>query len=482
MKKRLPEIILGVLIFIYIVYFSFASIARHNAYYTNYYDLAIMDQTVYNTFKGRFLELTDPEGVNNIKRMAIHNDFFLALLAPFYYIYQGPETLLLIQTIIIAFGALGLYLLGNRVLKNKWISILFAFTYLMFVPLQRANLFDFHAVSVAPTFLIFMFYFGMTKWYFWSFIFALLAISTKEQVALSCAMYGLYLIFPNFRKNQDRKQAIFGASLIFLSILWVSVIYFLIIPTFGKNGSHFAMYRYSHLGSSTPDIIINVLFRPFDTLGFLFVIDTARYFWFLYGPTLFLSFLSPSIAIIPIFDFAINLLSNDGNMKNIIFQYTSVITPFVFISAIFGFAKIREKLPQISIKIISYLIIISTVGFSLVKGPLPWSQEADGYYPTYLAEDVLKIDKWRQELKDENLVLSTTPSLSSHFSHRKILYVFDERFEGSDYIVITLSDILTRRYPYDEKIDIAYLALQKSKLFERIYKFNDLEVYKKIKL
>lgn len=481
MKKRLPEIILGVLIFVYIVYFSLASIARHNAYYTNYYDLAIMDQTVYNTFKGRFLELTDPEGVNNIKRMAIHNDFFLALLAPFYFIYQGPETLLVIQTIIIAFGALGLYLLGNRVLKNKWISILFAFAYLMFVPLQRANLFDFHAVSVVPTFLIFMFYFGMTKRYFWSFVFALLAISTKEQVALSCAMYGLYLVYSNIHKNHDHKQTIFGLSMILLGIIWVSVIYFLIIPTFGKDGSHFAMYRYSHLGDSTLDIIKNVLFRPFDTLGFLFVIDTARYFWFLYGPTLFLSFLSPSIAIIPIFDFAINLLSNDGNMKNIIFQYTSVITPFVFISAIFGFVKIRDKFTRINSKILGAWIAISVISFSLVKSPLPWSQEADGHQSSYSIEDVSRINKWRQTLSDENLIVSTTPSLSSHFSHRKTLYVFDERFEGSDYIVITVSDILTRRYPYDEKIDTIYLALQKSKLFERIYKVGDLEVYKKIK-
>jgi uncharacterized membrane protein len=454
---------------------------KYEAFYANYYDLGIMDQTVYNTFRGRFLELTDPEGINNIKRMAIHNDFFLAFLAPFYFIYQGPETLLVIQSIIIAFGALGLYLISIRLIKNKWLSLLFAFSYLMFVPLQRANLFDFHAVSVVPTFLIFMFYFGATKKYFWSFVFALLAMSTKEQVALTCAMYGIYMAIPYFHKGNDKKQTLFGIAMMILGVLWVAVIYFLIIPTYGKNGSHFAMFRYSHLGSTPAEIIKNVITQPIKTIGYLFDTDSLRYFWFLYGPTLFLSFLTPCIAIIPIFDFAINLLSNDPNMKNIIFQYTSVITPFVFISAIYGFVKIKDKFPKININYLGSLILISVLLFSWVKSPLPWSMEAEVIQFLYPVENIKGINEWVQKLSDENLVISTTAPLAPHFTHHKTIYIFDNRFEKSDYIVIAKSDIVGHRYPYDTNIDVIYLALQKSKLFEKIYAVGDLEVYKKIK-
>ena len=482
MKKWLPEIILGLLILFYIGFFSYLSVVRYQAFYASYYDMGIMDQTVYNTFKGRFLQLTDPEGLTNINRMTIHTDLFLALLAPFYYIYSGPETLLIIQTIIIAFGAWGLYLLGIRIIKNKWLALLFAFAYLMFTPLQRANLYDFHAISMVPTFLIFMFYFGETKRYLWSFVFAILAVLTKEEVGLTCAMYGLYTSMTSyFSVKRDFKQIKFGAIMTVFRALWIAVIYFYIIPLFGKNGAHFAMSRYSQFGTTPVNIVKNILFQPFNTLNFILDIDTLRYFWFLYGPTLFLSFLTPQIAFIPIFDFAINILSNDPNMKNIIYQYTSAITPFVFISAIYGFAKLRQKFKNINLNVVGIAILVAVMLFSMVKSPLPYSQEAELHPFLYPAANIKEINEWANKLVDDSLIISTTPRLAAHFTHHKVFYVFDERFNKSDYIVIAKSDITQRQYPYDSGIDADYLALQKSKLFERIYNVGNLEVYKKIK-
>lgn len=475
MKKRLPEIILGILIILYIGFFSYLSIMRYTSYYASYYDMGIMNQTVYNTFQGRFLELTDPEGLANIKRMTIHSDLFLALLAPFYMIYTGSETLLIIQAIIIALGAWGLYLLGLKKLHSKWLALTISFAYLMFVPLQRANLFDFHAVSVVPTFLIFMFYFGETKKYFWSFVFAFLAMLTKEQVALTTAVYGIYILIS---KREDRK---FGLSMLVGSLLWVVLIVFVVIPFFGKNASHFAMYRYSHLGSSAIDIVKNVLFHPFATLSLVFDGDTFRYFWFMYGPTLFLSFLAPWIAFIPIFDFAINLLSNDPNMKNIIFQYTSVITPFVFISAIYGLNIIIHKFKNFAGIFLAFLILASTLLFSIFKGPLPYSYEADLYPILYPAQNIPEMNLWEEKLKDENIVVSATPRVATHFSSRKTIFIFDERYGRSDYIVIARSEIEQKIYPYDAKIDSIYKTLQKDERFEKIYAIGNLEVYKRIK-
>ena len=106
------KIILWMLVLLYIGYFSYFTILRYRTLYSSYFDLGIMHQTVYNTYQSikkldisRFLELTNPYGSDQIKRMAIHNDILLAFLAPFYFIYSGPETLLVIQTIILALGA-----------------------------------------------------------------------------------------------------------------------------------------------------------------------------------------------------------------------------------------------------------------------------------------------------------------------------------------------------------------------------------------
>ena len=100
-KQHKFELLLGLFIIIYIAWFSFFTLHRFNSLHANYYDLGIMDQTVYNTSRGRILELTDPEGSATIKRMAIHNDILLAGLAPLYILHSGPETILVTQTIVL---------------------------------------------------------------------------------------------------------------------------------------------------------------------------------------------------------------------------------------------------------------------------------------------------------------------------------------------------------------------------------------------
>ncbi|PIQ72034.1 hypothetical protein COV87_00085, partial [Candidatus Roizmanbacteria bacterium CG11_big_fil_rev_8_21_14_0_20_37_16] len=176
LKKYWQEILLGFITLSYIVYFSLFSILRYRTLYAHYFDLGIMHQTVYNTFMSlktgdftRFLELTNPHGFDQVKRMAIHNDIFLAFLAPLYFVYSGPETLLILQTVVIALGAIAVYgiskIVFNKTHNVRLISLFFSFAYLMYPPLQRMNQFDFHAVALATPLLLFMFYCYLNKRY-----------------------------------------------------------------------------------------------------------------------------------------------------------------------------------------------------------------------------------------------------------------------------------------------------------------------------
>src|SRR3990167_5113324 len=200
-KNHRYQILLWTSILAYIFFFSYFSILRYKTLYASYYDLGIMHQTVHNTYSSiktgdwsRFLELTNPMGADQIKRMAIHNDILLALLSVFYFIYSGPEMLLIIQSIVIALGALAIYKISLNVFKINLLSLIFSISYLFYFPLQRANIFDFHAVTLATTFLLFMFCFWLVNKYFLSFIFFILGIFTKEQVALTTLFFGLYIL------------------------------------------------------------------------------------------------------------------------------------------------------------------------------------------------------------------------------------------------------------------------------------------------
>ena len=179
-RRHKAKFILFILIATYIVIFSYLSIKRFITLNSHYYDLGIMNQVVYNTSKGHFLEMTDQQLKKNINRMAVHFDPILALFAPLYYIYKGPETLLVSQSIIVGLGALAVFLIANKVLKKDWMSLFFAAVYLFYFPVERANLFDFHAVVLATTFFLFAIYFLITKKNLWYFVFIFLALLTKK--------------------------------------------------------------------------------------------------------------------------------------------------------------------------------------------------------------------------------------------------------------------------------------------------------------
>ncbi len=477
-NKNWHEILLALIISIYIIWFSYFSVLRHNSGYTAFYDLGIMDQVVYNSSQGRFLELTSLTGTENINRLGIHSDILLLFLSPFYWIYKGPETLLVIQSIVLGLGGLGIYLLSKKVLKNKNISLVFAFSYLMYVPMQRANIFDFHAVTLATSLLIFMFYFDYLEKYWLGFLFLILSIFSKEQVAFTTFFYGAYLFYRNFKEKKDLKYPIFISL---FSLVWVFSSFKFIIPFFAKDGVHFAMSRFDQYGFSPKGIIIGILSKPDMIIGQLTSYDGLRYFWFLFAPLLFIPFLSPFIAFLPIADFGINLLSNDPNMRNIIFHYTSVINPFVFIGGIFGLKTIISKYKKFPINFLCGVLVVVTIIFSVVKSPLPYSFEKEIHPFLYPALNIKTINSWKEKLNNENIVVSATPRVAPHLTQRKKFFIFDKRYFYSDYIVIQIGEVNSMIYPYTEETLATYNLLRNDKNFEKIYTDGALEVYKKLR-
>ncbi len=173
-EKKIAYILVWTGIMIFSIYFSVFTILRYQRLVASYYDLGIMHQTVYNSYRAiqtldfsRFLEMTNPHGFEQVKRMAVHNDIFLALLVPFYFIYDGPATLLILQSVIVAMGAYAVFMLTLLVFEKQnskyRVGVFFAFLYLFYPPLQRAVIYEFHAVTLSTAFLLFMYYFWVIR-------------------------------------------------------------------------------------------------------------------------------------------------------------------------------------------------------------------------------------------------------------------------------------------------------------------------------
>lgn len=424
------ESILFVLFLIYTAYFSVTSFLRYDNFYTGRFDLGNMAQTVWNTSHGRIFVLTNPNGTDPISRLAFHADFILILLAPFYFIWSNPKILLLIQAIIVGAGSFFVFFIAKDILKNKNLALAFSFAFLINPGIERANLYDFHPVTLAIFFLLGTCYFYLKKRYLYFSIFAILAAITKEEIWLITALFGIFIfLFP--------KKRILGSTVFLISVsIFAGLIWYAIPQALGSQ--HFALSYYSEFGDSPMQIIKTVIFSPQKTIGTILAPERLNYINQLFLPVGFLSLLAPIFLIFAIPDLLINLLSNNPQLHQIYYQYTAPINPFVFITAIMGVAILKKatKLPSIFFTI--YLLVISMVGAHFF-GPLPGAGESNlDMYTRQLNERVF-IDKYLSSIP-KRLSVAATNNVGSHLSQRQQIYTVPNGIGKADVIVFLLTD------------------------------------------
>lgn len=471
----------------YIIYFSYFAILRMHTLYASYFDLGIMNQTVYNTYRGittldggRILEMTNPFGPEQMKRMAIHNDILLALLAPFYFLFAGPETLLVLQSVILALGALAIYLIAKKIFfkipYGRLLALVFTIAYLLYPPMQRANQFDFHAVTLATPLLLFMVYFYLSRRYSLSFLFFIFSLLSKEQVALTTAFFGGFLLFLE-QRSRSRNYKL-PLIMVAVSIGWFLFTMLAVIP-FYRGENHFALKYYGEFGDSPFSVIVGVLKQPNVIFTYLLESETLEYIANLLGPLGFLSFLSPWLYVASP-EFAVNILSNSNNMQNLYYHYQAVLQPFIFLSALFGvnlILKLTKKFGKTIPFVLMILILTCTIYYSYLTGPLPYAENKEVHpfkYPQVEASDVRV---WADKLKDEKIIVSATGQLSPFFTSRRYFYIFSDRYSLADYVLIRLNEV----YNYPEKHELIpiYEKLKEDYNYKLIYKKNRLEVYKR---
>jgi len=483
------EIILGLIIIAYVILFSYLSIHRVYSLNSHYYDLGIMNQTVYNTSRGYFLEMTNQEFQKNVSRLAIHFDPILIFFAPIYWLFRTPDVLLIGQTLILATGAIAVYLIAKKLLENKPMALLFSISYLTFFPIERANLFDFHAVVLATSFLLWMIYFSLEKKRVATLVFMILALLTKEHVGLIIFLFGGYIFL--FKKEKK-----FGLLVTLLGLIFFLFSFFLVIPYF-RQQTHFALKYYADFGETPTQVILGVLKKPSLILKYLLQPESRQYLSRLFLPHLPYILFSPIEILISLPELAINILSTNGNMRNIYFHYNSLIVPFIFFAAISGAARIKKlKLRFIVLILFIYFSWQSIYRFT----PLPLSFLKEPYKIVKLDHQKLQlISRWKNIFADGEIKISTTPKLAPFFTDRHYYYnfLYDPGFSGAkisqekiletinkynlaDYVIIDREEIHSLNE--ESLMAIFYKDLVLNKLFKRIFKDNKLgiEVYKKI--
>jgi uncharacterized membrane protein len=371
---RLPSVICLLLIVLFAVFFSTLAVQQHRTFQTNGLDVGNVDQALWNTARGHFLQFTLMTPIES--RLALHVEPILLLFVPFYWFNLGsPELLLIVQAIIVALGAWPLYCIAQhkllplvsspsrntkykiqntkyKIRNMEYVSrithyasritsllcLSFPLAYLFLPTLQSAVLFEFHAVTLASTFLLFAFWSLAHKKDLHFVIFSLLAMACKEDMPLVVAMLGLYV-------GLAQRRWRLAGLIIGLSTAWFFLALFVIQPHFAKNGNIQLDY-YAWLGDTPLEIVQTIIIRPRLVFNHLwYQANLPGYLAKLFFPTAFLALLSPLTLLPMLPTLAINLLSgNPFTWRLEDFHYGAPLAPFLFISAIYGIAWLIRRL------------------------------------------------------------------------------------------------------------------------------------------
>src|SRR5437763_5033085 len=327
--------LVALVVILFSAYFIFIRPGRQSAYLTPAEDLGIMDQAVWSLTHGQLFHQTicntvsdtNCYGLEGISRFAIHFEPILFLVSLFYFVLPGPNTLLILQTLVVASGAFPAFWLARLRLRNEFAAAGIALLYLLYPAPQQAEIFDFHAVTFTCSLLLFTLYFMYTRRTIWLFVFAILSMACKEEIPLVIAFFGLWSII-----FQQRWRS--GLGLVLLSIGWVGVALWA-YRHFSPTGHPLLASRYAYLGNGPVEIIRNILLHP-RSLIYQHVLEHyhRQYLSILLAPVGYLPLLAPWILVLAVPSIAINLFSSDPNQYLGAFHYSAEIVPVLIFATI----------------------------------------------------------------------------------------------------------------------------------------------------
>lgn len=435
-----PQKILWASIAVFMLYFSFVAFSRHDNFYSRRLDLGNMDQTVWNVLHGNGFTLTDPMGTTQETRLAVHADFLLILLAPLYLLWSNPGTLIFIQTIAVTLGALPVYWIAHDRLKSKKIALMFSLSYLLYPPLERMMLHDFHAVALSTTLLLFAYWYLIKERYVPFVLFGVLAALGKEQVWLVVGLMGLYIAIRN-------KRIVLGVLVAVISFFFFYYLFWQAIPAVTPTKQHFALAYLSDFGDRQNSIVKHIITNPVAVVRTALLPDRLFYYFELFVPLGLFSLAAPWFLIFSAPSLLINILSNNTLMRQIDYQYTADIAPFIFISAIEGYGVIsmilsrklshdlRHHWQKILLTAFMLAALLSNIGW----GELPFGIQSRFFYFTSKPPEY-KIMQKVEAMAMPSYSVSVTNNIGSHFSERKRLYNFPINANTADLSVAMLGD------------------------------------------
>lgn len=426
------------------------AVIDHQNLGTAIYDLGIYDNLVWQTAHGFFLDCSLIKGGNHV---VAHFDPIIALIALVYRLYMHAETLLVLQTVWLASGAIPLYLLAKRRLHNEWFAAIICLIYALYPGLHGVNMFDFHSLAfVVPSAMwaVYLLDTGGFKRYW--FVVALLLI-TREDISLLNCFIGSYAI-------------LIGRTRTGLITIVVSLTYLVLIKLYAMADSGLIMdgkaavsyaYFYAemipHKSEGVRGLAVTALTNPLYALQVVFKEEKLLFFLHLLLPLLALPFAAGKKLILSVYGLLFLGLATRHHVYSLHFQYSSLLFPMLFAAVPDGLRRVTDgprvkalglqraplawtllfgMLAATVVTTVKYGVIFPNASFKagwnrLTRVPTPDMRERYAFVKEIAATI------------ESDAAVSVTSAVGAHFSNRRKAYHWPN-VSDADYLVLNVKN------------------------------------------
>lgn len=428
LNKRSALIIIAGLALISTSFIAAYTVYQYLIFGNSCFDLGVFAQ-MYHSMITDFSLVTTCERDKFLSHFAVHFSPVFYLLAPVYYLFPHPQTLLIAQAVVVMSGVIPLYLICKKYNYSNPVTLGFSIVYLFSTALISPCFYDFHENMFLPPLLMWFFYAAEKKKYVLMYIMMALVLSVKEDAPLYLICIGLYFVLSNRRKLHGAIVAAFSAA------------YFVIVTSLMKKYGEGIMTSrtYGNLMTDTSagfgNIIKTVVTNPGYFVSLLTKEDKLIFFITMLLPLAFMPLITKKasrfLIVVPFI--VMNLTPDYYYASNMGYQYVFGTFVCLLYVTVLNFNDIPKRIRPALISFMAFASVFTAVSGSTWK---MYTKESYEINKTKFETMV----SYFQMIPDDTSVTADTWYVP-HLANRKEIYMMrdtDNNFKYTDFVIVRL--------------------------------------------
>jgi uncharacterized membrane protein len=406
----LAHLPVSVLVAAYGLRFSLLSVSVHRGFGTPAFDMAIPDQAIWllSRFHAPFSTVMGRNFFGD------HTSFVLVLLVPLFWVYPHTAALLVVQSFLLAAGAIPVYLYARRRLGSTTLATLLAASYLLNPALQNGNLEQFHVECFTVLLLALALYAALENKAWLLVISVGLLLLCKEDTALLVVPLGVWVAW-----RQNRK---WGIRLLIAAVAWTLLASEVVIKSLvGVTNVHHDRIPFGGAGG----LVRTIVRRPGTFTDYLRADQRPFYVWQMLSSAGLVLFRAPEVAAIGILTLSTNVLAAFGYEHEIVYHYSLPLVPVLAMGTVFAVGALRTAKSR---RVATGFVAVCSLWACLLWGLAPFSMHK---YPHLSPSnpEVLNINRVLKSLPGDAVVTAYYPYVS-HIDHRTRIYMWPNPFQA----------------------------------------------------